>query len=396
MWLTNCTVIDIEDPGQSFQGSVRVADGAIAEFTEEAPPAGSAAVDLDGRALLPGLITCHTHLTEVYPFAAAAGETSADSALRAMGAATQALHAGVTTIRCVHEQNQADLRLRAADEHGWVRTPRILAAGRAITTTGGHGDNEGGCVRADGPDAFLRAAREELASGADHIKIFISGGIGDASENITTVQMSIDEMRAAVGAAEVHGGYVVAHAGNSASIALALEAGVRSFEHGYELDDATAAAMVERGVFLTPTINVTHVRSWMLARGFDESQVQRAAEVEPMHARSLETAIRHGVKIVHGTDGLPAEAVDGTTMTVVEAELLSRAGLGPRGALLAATANAAELVGLGSRIGKVAVGYAADLIAVPGDPLADISALRSIDWVMSRGEVVRDTRGGGL
>ena len=395
MWLTNCKVIDVEDPGRSLEGSVRVEDGTIVELGEGAPPVGSVSVDLGGRSLLPGLISCHTHLTEVYPFDSADGESSAESSLRALGAATQALRAGVTTIRCVHEQNRADLWLRSADAKGWVRTPRILAGGRAITTTGGHGDGGGGCVRADGPDEFLKAAREELAAGADHVKIFISGGIGDASENITTVQMTLEEMRATVTAAEVHGAYVVAHAGNSASIKLALDAGVRSFEHGYELDEEAADRMVANRAFLTPTINCTHARSWMLARGFDESQVRRAAEVEPIHARSLETAIRHGVTIVNGTDGQPAEPVDGTSMTVVEAELLARAGLGPQGALLASTVNPASLLGLASRIGKVAVGFEADLIAVRGHPLEDIGALRSIDWVMSRGEVVRDDRDEG-
>ena len=388
MWLANCTVIDVEDPASSFQGSLRVEDGTVVETSEKAPPAGAEALDLEGRFLIPGLITCHVHLTEVYPFDAARGESSAASALRANAVATQALRAGVTTMRCVHETNRADLHLRRAQEDGWVRVPRIFAAGRALTTTGGHGDNGGGCVRADGPDEFLRAARREIAAGADHIKIFISGGIGEASENLSTVQMIREEMDATVAAATAHGGYAVAHAGNSASIKLALNAGVRSFEHGYELDDEAAATMAEQGAFYTPTINVTHVRSWMLPRGFDESQVQRAAEVEPIHARSVETAIRHGVTLVNGTDGGPAEPVEGTFMTAIEAELMANAGLGPIGALRAATVNAAELLGA-PHLGTTRVGAAADLIAMPGDPTTDIRALREIDWVMSRGEVVR-------
>ncbi len=296
----------------------------------------------------------------------------------------------MTTVRCVHETNRADLHLRHAHAQGWAPlTPRIFAAGQAITTTGGHGDAlGGGCVRADGPEEFLHAARDELAAGADHIKIFISGGIGEASENLTTVQMSPEEMAAAVEAADAHGAYVVAHAGNAASIKVALDAGVRSFEHGYDLDDETARMMAERGVFYTPTINVTHVRSWMLPRGFDESQVRRAAEVEPMHARSLETAIRHGVTMVNGTDGAPAEPVEGTFMTAIEAELMSEAGIGPVGALKAATVNAAQLLGA-PELGTTRVDGAADLIAMPGDPTTDIRALRGIDWVMSRGTVVR-------
>jgi imidazolonepropionase-like amidohydrolase len=389
MWLTNCTVIDVEDPDRSFTGALRIEEGRIVETSETAGPPGADTIDLGGRFLIPGLITCHTHLTEVYPFDLSDGESPATSALRARSVAEAALLAGVTTIRCVHETNRADLHLRHAHAQGWApTTPRVFAAGRAITTTGGHGDGGGGCVRADGPEEFLHASRDELAAGADHIKIFISGGIGDASENLTTVQMSFEEMAATVAAADAHSAYVVAHAGNSASIRVALEAGVRSFEHGYDLDDETARMMAEREVFYTPTINVTHVRSWMLPRGFDESQVRRAAEVEPMHARSLETAIRHGVTLVNGTDGAPAEPVENTFMTAIEAELMSEAGIGPLGALRAATVNAAQLLGA-PELGTTRVGGAADLIAMPDDPTADIRALRGIDWVMSRGGVVR-------
>jgi imidazolonepropionase-like amidohydrolase len=391
MWVTNCTVIDVEEPHRSFTGALRVEDGSIVEATEAPPLVDDNAVDLGGRYLVPGLITCHVHLTEVYPFDAAEGESGASSALRALKVAREALWAGVTTVRCVHETNQADLELRHADAEHWVRTPRIFAAGRALTTTGGHGDIGAGCVRADGPEEFLEAARRELDAGADHIKIFISGGIGDASENLSIVQMSSEEIAATVAVAEEHGAYVVAHAGNSASIKVALEAGVRSFEHGYELDDETAQGMVDRGAFYTPTINVTHVRSWMLPRGFDESQVRRAAEVEPMHAKSLETAIRHGVTLVNGTDGGPAEPAEGTFMTAIEAELMSEAGLGPVGALRAATVNPAALVGA-PNLGTTRVGGAADLVAMPGDPTADIRAIRGIDWVMSRGSVVRSAR----
>jgi imidazolonepropionase-like amidohydrolase len=390
MWLTNCTVIDVEDPNGSFTGALRIEEGSIVEASETAVRPGAETIDLGGRCLIPGLITCHVHLTEVYPFDASDGESPATSALRARSVAEAALLAGVTTVRCVHETNRADIHLRHAHAHGWApTTPRIFAAGQAITTTGGHGDGGGGCVRADGPEEFVHAARDELAAGADHIKIFISGGIGDASENLTTVQMSLDELAATVAAADAHGAYVVAHAGNSASIRVALEAGVRSFEHGYELDDETARMMAERSVFYTPTINVTHVRSWMLPRGFDESQVRRAAEVEPLHARSLETAIRHGVTLLNGTDGGPAEPVEGTFMTAIEAELMSEAGIGPLGALRAATVNPAKLLGA-PELGTTRVGGAADLVAMPGDPTTDIRALRGIDWVMSRGAVVRE------
>ena len=350
----------------------------------------------DGRSLLPGLITCHTHLTEVYPFAAADGETSADSALRALGAATQALHAGVTTIRCVHEQNQADLWLRAADERGWVRTPRILA-GRS-----GDHDHRRARRRRGRLRPRRRARRvpegraEELAAGADHIKIFISGGIGDASENITTVQMTLDEMRAMVSAAEVHGAYVVAHAGNSASIALALDAGVRAFEHGTSWTTRLRPrwSRTRRVPHADDQLSPTSAAGCSPG-GSTSRRSERAAEVEPMHARSLETAIRHGVTIVNGTDGHPAEPVDGTSMTVVEAELLvARRARAARGApRLDRQRRGARGARVPDREGRGGVRGRPDRRA--GDPLEDIGALRSIDWVMSRGEVVRDDRDQG-
>jgi imidazolonepropionase-like amidohydrolase len=151
------------------------------------------------------LISVHTHLSVVYPFSATDPDESAgETALRSLSRAQDALHAGVTTIRCVHEQNRADFLVRAAAQEGWIQAPRILGAGRAVSTTGGHGHGMA-CSYADGYDGFLRAAREELAAGADHVKIFITGGIARQGETFDGAEMTVDEMRAVVRAADTRG-----------------------------------------------------------------------------------------------------------------------------------------------------------------------------------------------
>ena len=169
-------------------------------------------------------------------------ESPALTAYRAATRATEALRAGITTIRCVHEQNRADLLLRTAVERGWYAAPRIFGAGRAVSTPGGHGAG-GGCAYASGEQAFYEAALAELAAGADHVKVFISGGLNRAGEDLWRPEMTDGEIRGAVRAADEHDSYVVAHSGGTAVIQQARRQGVRCFEHIYQLDDETAALL---------------------------------------------------------------------------------------------------------------------------------------------------------
>src|SRR5882672_9878586 len=236
LWLAGGHVVDVRTGTVRRDINVEIAGGRIKRVTADPPPAGERQVPLGGRYVLPGLISVHTHLSVVYPFSATdEAESPGATALRALARAQDALRAGVTTIRCVHEQNRADLLVRAAAQEGWVAAPRILGAGRAISTTGGHGHGVA-CSYADGHDGFLHAARAELAAGADHVKIFITGGIARQGESFDGAEMTGEEMRAVVRAASERGSYVVAHAGSAGAIRQALDAGVRSFEHAYQLD----------------------------------------------------------------------------------------------------------------------------------------------------------------
>jgi imidazolonepropionase-like amidohydrolase len=398
LWLAGGHVVDVRTGTVRRDINVEIAGGRIKRVTADPPPAGERQVPLGGRYVLPGLISVHTHLSVVYPFSATdEAESPGATALRALARAQDALRAGVTTIRCVHEQNRADLLVRAAAQEGWVAAPRILGAGRAISTTGGHGHGVA-CSYADGHDGFLHAARAELAAGADHVKIFITGGIARQGESFDGAEMTGEEMRAVVRAASERGSYVVAHAGSAGAIRQALDAGVRSFEHAYQLDDVTVAEMARRQVFLTPTLCVTRCPEWMAGHSFTAWQIERAMEVGPAHLASIRSAVSGGlggpglpgITFVAGTDYPPGEPIEDTVVAVREMEFMTDAGLSPRQALRSGTIDAARLIKLDDQLGAAEDGYVADLIVTDRDPAADISALRGIRLVIQGGRVIRD------
>jgi imidazolonepropionase-like amidohydrolase len=288
----------------------------------------------------------------------------------------------------VGELHRADIALRTMIQKGWADGPRILSAGRSISTTGGHGSGFGAMV-ADGADAFRRAARTELTAGANHIKIFITGGIAHAGESLSEPQTSMEEMRAAVEVARSKGTYVCAHAGGAEPIRRAIDAGVRCFEHGYQLDRAAARAIRDAGAYLVPTLGVTRSRGWMKAHGFEPWTIEKATAAGGEHLDSARMAVQEGVTLVNGTDIPPGDTDDGISIVVREIEHLVEAGLSPLGSVQATTIRAAELLGLAGSIGAVDTGYQADLIAVRQNPLEDIGAMRDIVLVMQAGRAVR-------
>ena len=390
MWLTDARVVDVVR-GRILDGvSVEISGQRIGDISRQ--PGAGERMSLGGRYLVPGLISVHTHLSMVYPFSAIdESENPGLTVLRAYRRAQDALRAGVTTLRCVHEINRADLLLAEAARAGWADVPRIVGAGRAISTPGGHGDGIGSAL-ADGPEAFREAALAELDAGCSHIKVFITGGIANLGETFDQPEMSREEMQATVIAAAERETYVVAHAGSSLAINWALDAGVRSFEHAYDLDAKTAGRMAAEGVFLTPTLCCTRSQEWMRWKGFEEFQIETSLQVAPMHLASIRRAVAAGVTLVNGTDYPPGDPIEDTSVAVYEMGLMEGAGLHPRLALAGATSNAARLLGLESEIGTVEQGKMADLVAVDENPLADVSAMRNISLVMQSGRVVRDDR----
>ena len=393
-------VVDVVRGSVRRDCDVDLSDGRIVAVT----PTGSRpaefeqnVLDVGGQYVSPGLISVHTHLTAVYPFSDHDKNETADvSVLRGLGRALDALRAGVTTVRCLDESNRADLAIRTAAREGWVEAPRILGAGKAISTTGGHGHGFA-CSYADGHDGFLKAARTEFAAGADHVKIFITGGIAREGEDFLGAEMTTDELRGAVRAATERGKYVVAHAGHGPAIREAIAAGVRSFEHAYDVDLEAIADMRQAEVFLTPTLSVTHCPEWMTAHHFTAWQIARATAVGPRHLASIRRIVKHGrsadghggVTFVTGTDYPPGEPFEDTVCQVREMELMVHAGLTAAEVLRAATADGARLVMLADEIGQIQPGLAADLVVTDEDPTRDISALRRIRTVLQAGRVVR-------
>jgi imidazolonepropionase-like amidohydrolase len=397
LWLTGGRVVDVLT-NSTRTAAVEIRDGLIAAIVDGAPAGSANTVDLAGRFIAPGLVSVHTHFTIVYPFDETdPNEGAGASVMRGASRARDALLAGVTTVRTLDEHNQTDIVIRKAVEEGWFEAPRIFASGRALGITGGHGRG-GASVYADGHDEFLKAARSELLDGADHIKVFISGGIAHRGEVVTGAQMTSDEMAAVVRATAEQGTYVVAHAAGSESIKEALKVGIKAFEHGYDLDEDTVDRMAENNAYFTPTLSVTSSPEWMRDHGFTEWQIDLALEVHPRHLESVQTAFSRaigddldadGIRIVAGTDYLPGEPHAGTSCAVREMEYLEEAGLPVASALRAGTWEAARLLRAEDRFGSVAEGLAADLVLTDEDPTLTVSALRTIRTVIQGGRIVR-------
>lgn len=393
---TNTRVIDVVEGVAKPLGAVRVGeDGTIAEISGTTSfskrGASDEVIDLDGRFLFPGLISCHTHLSVVFPFSLTdPDENPAVTAYRSAQRASDALLSGVTTIRSVHEQNQADLMLRKAFAAGWMKAPRIFGAGRAISTPNGHGRGSA-CSYAKDFEGFYQAALDELNAGADHIKIFITGGLAHAGESPDIPEMSDDEIRGVVKAATEHDTYVVAHAGESKAIQQALRLGVRSFEHGYVMDQETVDQMAAKDVFYSPTLCVTRSESWMRAKGFEEPSIQNALKASERHLESVKLAIKANIKMTNGTDYPPGDLVDGVPAALHELFLMHQAGLSTLKSLQSITSMAAKLIKQENFLGQIREGFAGDFIAMRGNPLDDPEHLREIDLVVQSGAVIRNS-----
>ncbi len=365
----------------------------------EVIPDGVPVIDLGAATVLPGLIDAHSHpliSTDDYQVDHLK-RSSAMKALRGLSAVQANLQAGWTTLRIAGDADVAyavvDLR-RAIDE-GLHVGPRLTGAAHYLSVTGGGGDlnflspeqrihADGRVV--DGADAMLRAVREEIKYGSDWIKLLVTGAFMSAGDNPGDVHMSPEELAAAVEEAARRGVPVMAHAHAAEGIRQAVRAGVRSIEHGSFMDAAAIELMAERGVYLVPTI---YVGEYYIEEGSASEQMEKMIELSKRTQGEFEErvaeAIRRGVKVAAGTDfgGFPAE------LNARELRALVRVGMTPMEAIQAATRVGAELLGWEDRIGTLTPGKLADVIAVAGDPLADISELERVTFVMIGGRVVK-------
>jgi imidazolonepropionase-like amidohydrolase len=389
MIIKNCGLVDLETGKVVENVTIAVRDDTIAEVTDR-DLLGSRVIDLDGFYIMPGLINVHNNLSLVFPFKLTnPNEPESVTVLRCYRRAYDALLAGVTCLRTVGEIHRVDIHLRNMINAGWIEGPRIIAGGKGLGVTGGHGSSFGQ-VEADGTEEFRKAARRELALGADHLKIFITGGIAKLEEEFGEMQMTKDEIAAVTSVARSRGTYVAAHVGGSTAIIEAAEAGVTSFEHGYIINREAAKAIKEVSGYLVPTLSVTRSEEWMRANNFEEWTIDKALSIKDRHMESVKLAISEGVTLVCGTDIPPGDLNEGINATVREIEFIKEAGLNELEAIRTATINAAKLCRMENKVGLVKPGYKADLIAVPRNPLKDIRQIERIKFVMKGGEIIRN------
>ncbi|MGE5199418.1 MAG: amidohydrolase family protein, partial [Rhodospirillaceae bacterium] len=404
--LRNATLFD------SVGGTLRPATSVVVEgdlvvevVAGGRAPAGDRTIDLGGRTLLPGLIDAHVHVAATIPdFFRLTLLPQTLIAAQAKDILAGMLMRGFTTVR---DAGGADAGLVQAVERGHFDGPRLFIAGRAITQTGGHGDSRPaffparrGCVCcgaagmlgsvADGVGEVRRAVREELRNGAHHIKVMAGGGVASPSDPLEGTQYSMEEMTAIVEEARAARTYVMAHAYSPESIIRAVKCGVRSIEHGNLLDDEAAREMANRGAYLVPTLATYDSLHRNAARlGWSGEMMAKLEQVRTQGVDAIRTARAAGVRIGFGTDLLGEMHADESL------EFLLRAPAMPAAEILrSATAVNAELMGQSGRLGVVAPGALADLVAVDGNPLDDLALLqdqgRHLPLIMKAGKLYKN------
>jgi imidazolonepropionase-like amidohydrolase len=346
-------------------------------------------VEGGGRTVLPGLVNCHVHLTaDGTPdlLAQIAADTIPVATLRAARSAWATLQSGVTTVRDCGAPDNIVIDLAGEIDRGLVPGPRVQAAGRLITMTGGHGHHIG--READGPDEVRKAARTEIKCGAAVLKVMATGGV--LTPGVSPMQTALLPEELAVVAQEAHnsGRRVTTHAIGRAGIHNALLAGVDSIEHGFYLDDELLEIAVAQGTFLVPTMLAVDGIIRNAARGIPAWAVEKAEREAHRQRESFVAAVASGMRIAAGTDaGTPFNAHGDFAR---ELALMVEHGLSPMQALVAATSAAAENLGLAHELGSLAVGKLADLILVDRDPIADITATGRVVLVVKDGIVCRN------
>jgi len=389
-------LLDVRTGKTLINQSIVIEDGKIVSVGPDAGASADAKViDLSSKTVLPGLIDAHTHITfdPRFGYDRLAISVPREALIGAKNARVTLL-AGFTTIRNLAATEFADIALRDAINAGDVPGPRIDASGPPLSITGGHCDDnllpyawhatEVGV--ADGVENVQHKVREVIKYGADVIKICATGGVLSLGDNPQHSQFTQAELQAMVADAHRLGRKVAAHAHGAEGIRWAAEAGVDSIEHGSYIDDAGIAAMKQHGTYLVPTL---YLGDWFLENapktGVPPAMLKKGQEVMPAARKNIAHAFASGVKVGFGTDA----AVYPHGLNAHEFAVMVKLGLTPLQAIQSATVNDADLLGWSDKIGVLEPGHYADIIAVDGDPLADVTTLERVKFVMKGGVVYK-------
>ena len=392
-------VLDV-NRGKLLPNQVIVVEGekivSVGPAAASKVPADAKRIDLPNATILPGLIDAHTHLTTdpKFGYDRLAVSVPRETLIGAKNARVT-LQAGFTTVRNVGASGYSDVALRDAINAGDVPGPRMLVSGPALSITGGHCDNNllpfeyhaVGDGVADGIAAVQHKVRENIKYGSDLIKVCATGGVLSKGDDPQASQYTLEEMRAIVADAHRLGRKVAAHAHGAQGILWASEAGVDSIEHGSYIDDADIAQMKKNSTYLVPTL---YLGDWFLENAernhVPDFLLGKAKAVMPAARQNIAHAFASGVKVAFGTDA----AVYPHGLNAHEFAVMVKLGLTPLEAIKAATVNAADLLGWSGKVGSLEPGAWADIIAVDGDPLKDVTTLERVKFVMKGGEVTRN------
>jgi imidazolonepropionase-like amidohydrolase len=401
----------LDRPGQAPRGAstIIIRDGKVAEIRKGHVTDGFDAaqvIDLRDRFVLPGLIDSHVHLDSDKAGQEGLVESLTNSqayfAYQAADNARKTLRAGFTTVRNLGDRDGITLALRDAIAAGTFPGPRILDAGTGISTTSGHGDAALGLSPdiaehapqenlCDGAESCRRAVREQVRRGVDLIKLMTTGGVNSRIGAGLGKQMFDDEAKALIETAHLYGKKVAVHAHGADGIVLALKYGANSIEHGTLLDDEGIELFLKSGAYYVPTLSTVNGYLERIAKDPNAYPPQVRKKIDwriSITGQALEKAYARGVKIAFGTDA----GVSKHGRNADEFELMVKHGMTPTDAIKAATVNAADLLGLANEIGTLEPGKRADLIAVSGDPLKDVTVLKNVSLVMKDGVVYSEEK----